>query len=382
MDDDYEEEATQQATQQLPDHGGLAPSESLGQDFRDVICFLHPCSPAAHKVVRDAAANNPSLTARLPIPSEIEGKDSELTEEEKQRRANLTAIDLVLRYHPGPRDPLMGYLFGRNPMKCDVVMLETSKQRRISNQHFRIYVNVKGALMLEDMSTNGTWVDDKRLSPDSEHGRKRVLGAGAIVHICPGRVMDELIRFVVRIPKASGQGFKTVVNREDSPPSKAGIDPGPGQFLPPPMYGQNQALMRSPQRNMAAIQRNPRLAAKNNEISLHVQRPLAGRPRGQNVPTGMDTHNAHQEIKSAWPGDLDYSMNEQIGKGAFASVNKAFERRTGEVVAVKMIAKRTFANQIGTERSGVKKEVNILEQLVHVSTSSCNEHHQELTMYF
>lgn len=380
MDDDYEEEATQQATQQLPDHGGLAPSESLGQDFRDVICFLHPCSPAAHKVVRDAAATNPSLTARLPVPSEIDNSDSELTEEEKQRRANLTAIDLVLRYHPGPRDPLMGYLFGRNPMKCDVVMLETSKQRRISNQHFRIYVNVKGALMLEDMSTNGTWVDDKRLSPDSEHGRKRVLGAGAIVHICPGRIMDELIRFVVRIPKASGQGFRTAVNRDDSSLIK-GLDLNPGQFLPPPTYGQNPALMRSPQRNQAAIQRNPRLAAKNHEISLHVQRPLAGRPRGQNVPLEMDTHTAHQEIKSAWPGDADYSMNEQIGKGAFASVNKAFERRTGEVVAVKVIAKRTFANQIGTERSGVKKEVNILEQLIHVSIFFLNKRHQELIFY-
>jgi serine/threonine protein kinase len=60
-------------------------------------------------------------------------------------------------------------------------------------------------------------------------------------------------------------------------------------------------------------------------------------------------------------------LSVQIGKGAFATVNRAYERTTGDVVAVKMIAKRTFAAQIGKENQGVKKEVDILERLQHVS---------------
>src|SRR5690606_10004082 len=99
---------------------------------------------------------------------------------------------------------------------------------------------------------------------------------------------------------------------------------------------------------------------------LHTQVPL---PIAHTKPnTVLDTHNPNQVAKSQWPGHMDYSMNEQIGKGAFASVVKAFERRTGEAVAVKVIAKRTFANNIGTDRAGVQKEVDILERLVHVGS--------------
>ncbi|TGZ80084.1 Pkinase-domain-containing protein [Ascodesmis nigricans] len=373
--EDYDEEPTQLATQQLPDHNGIAPSELTGQDYSNVIAFLHPCSTAAHVVVRLSSKRNPNMVAKLPTPEDKELPDnSEIKENAATHNGAATAIDLVLKKYPGPKDPSIGFLFGRNQMKCDVHLGDViPNQLRISNQHFRIYVNAKGAVMLEDMSTNGTYVDGKLIGKAGVLGTKRVLSAGSTIHICPSGpgCVDELIRFVVRIPKTSGRGFQSVRPPGETGPL-VGIDPGTPHPMTPPAQTR-PGLLRSPQTNLANARRNPRLPQ---DMSLHNNSPRV-MPRRANPP--MDTHNPYQPIHTQWAGHMDYSMSEQIGKGAFASVCMAYERRTGEAVAVKVIAKRTFANNIGTDRAGVKKEVDILERLVHPNIVRYIRHYEDKT---
>ncbi len=57
--------------------------------------------------------------------------------------------------------------------------------RRLSNIHFRIYLNQYGVLMLEDQSTNGTVVDDNLLKAKSNttSETRRTLNSGSKIAI-------------------------------------------------------------------------------------------------------------------------------------------------------------------------------------------------------
>lgn len=64
--------------------------------------------------------------------------------------------------------------------------------------------------MLEDFSTNGTWVDECKIGgrdlngePDHQNGNKRRLVTGSVISLAPGR---ELLKFVVRIPGSPRKG--------------------------------------------------------------------------------------------------------------------------------------------------------------------------------
>lgn len=57
-----------------------------------------------------------------------------------------------------------------------------------------------------------------------------------------------------------------------------------------------------------------------------------------------------------------YDIREELGKGAFARVKKGIERSTGNVYAIKIIAKRRIMTGLA-----IKREVNILMKLNHVS---------------
>jgi hypothetical protein len=376
MNDSWEEEPTQPSTQELPPHNGVAPSDNAGQDYSGIICFLHPCSPAAIAIVHRAQIASSNLVVRLPVPTDsTKGRrapqdDSSAEDEEDPESTQVddagrnTAIDLALRHKPGPKDPLSGFVFGRNPYKCDILMVDSANSLRISNMHFRIYVNARGALMLEDMSTNGTWVDDKHLRKGGESGRKRVLSPGSIIFLCPGK-SEELIRFVVRIPRETGRGFKPIQPPDNPPAVSAALHRFPANSPPnvglPRVGGVQPGVVQSPQqRNAAAILRSP--LANRPADELHRRQPVIP------TPEIRDTHTMREPLNSmSWGGDHKYLLAAQIGKGAFATVNKAYEKSNGDVVAVKSIAKRTFATQVGRDNLGVKKEIDILESLKHVS---------------
>lgn len=366
-----EDEQTQPATQPLPGHEGNAPSSINNNYLSGVICLLHPSSPAAYAAVERLSKVEPTHVfktpdippARTPNAGGGDGggggagdRDVDSGDDDDELSTQLAApvqfysedgLDIALRSEPGPKEPDVGFVFGRNPFKCDVVICETTKTRRISNQHFRIYRNPNNVLMLEDHSTNGTWVDNIKIggSPrDHENGITHALFAGSIIVVAPG---SSIMRFVVRIPNQSGSGLCPSRTPPTGGYRGAGIDPGlPAPRPPARMAPQiRPAAARSPHKNLAAINRKP------------------GPPEAHQ----MQAHQMHTsmvvEKDLGWNGGGTYKIEGIIGSGAFATVKRGVLWKTGDVFAIKVIQKRS----VTSNASSIKKEVEILEKLNHVS---------------
>lgn len=148
------------------------------EDAADIICQLTPSSLPALEAADQIYRETPHLTQReggVAMRQRGEHVDDQL------RRLNLVSCALTLRFSYGPKSPLLGYQFGRNPGRCDFPLGALDPARRVSNQHFRIYINEFGSVMIEDQSTNGTVYDGKVLKGrDKENGRlhKHVLESG------------------------------------------------------------------------------------------------------------------------------------------------------------------------------------------------------------
>ena len=63
--------------------------------------------------------------------------------------------------------------------------------------------------------------------------------------------------------------------------------------------------------------------------------------------------------------DNDYSIKEIIGKGTFSTVRLAFDRESGEKVAIKILKKEKILNKGDLERA--EREINILKKLSHIN---------------
>ncbi|KAH0608285.1 uncharacterized protein H6S33_002337 [Morchella sextelata] len=346
-----EEEATQQATQPLPGHEGEPPSNAT--DYTGVLCLLHPASTQACAAVEHLSRDG-SDTAIPEANGEDEDEPATQLATPGQVQSDV-GLDIALRLSPGPKDPTLGFVFGRNPHRCDIVIGETQMSRRISNTHFRIFQNPKGVLMLEDFSMNGTWVDGVKLGgknpPDGGHGNgnTHALFAGSIIYMAPG---EEIMRFLVKIPSQSGS---RICSAGGTPGISFGIDPGPAPLPTTPRLPHlrgNKKYPPSPgnNKNLAAIRRGGA--------------PLRDDEKHSSVAITTDP---------GWDGGGTYKIMEIIGAGAFATVKRAVIKKTGEVFAVKMIQKRAFANQAnGGKTSGMRKEVEILQKLNHPNIVSCS----------
>lgn len=358
-----EEEATQQATQPLPGHEGEPPSNAT--DYTGVLCLLHPASTQACAAVEHLSRQQPTHVLKVPgeLKKQSDSSDTAIPEangaDEDEPATQLATpgqvqsdvgLDIALRLSPGPKDPMLGFVFGRNPHRCDIVIGETQMSRRISNTHFRIFQNPKGVLMLEDFSMNGTWVDGVKLGgknpPDGGHGNgnTHALFAGSVIYMAPG---EEIMRFLVKIPSQSGS---RICSTGGTPGISFGIDPGPAPLPTTPRLPHlrgNKKYPPSPgnNKNLAAIRRGAP--------------PLQDNEKHSSIAITTDP---------GWDGGDTYKIMEIIGAGAFATVKRAVIKKTGEVFAVKMIQKRAFANQAnGGKTSGMRKEVEILQKLNHVS---------------
>lgn len=112
--------------------------------------------------------------------------------------------DIVLRFSTLPKNPLLGFCFGRSKKDNDFEL----RASHISNRHFQIYVNEYGTIMLEDVSRNGTTVDNDLLRAalkENDAIYRHTLQHGSIIQI--GEYVKfpaQAIRFVVRIPMREG----------------------------------------------------------------------------------------------------------------------------------------------------------------------------------
>lgn len=196
------------ATQQIidPRRLGQANSGLNNEDLADIFCILHPSSLPAHKAaafIRELAPHH-TISTQDGVKIRERNSDSEKDPGTFELAAQgLTSCDIVLRLSANLKDPAGGFRFGRNRLRCDFVLGRDDEVKRISNTHFRIYINEYGTIMLEDQSTNGTAVDGILLrAKDKENGRdyRHTLGQGSII-ILTMTPPEENFRFIVRIPQ-------------------------------------------------------------------------------------------------------------------------------------------------------------------------------------
>jgi hypothetical protein len=151
----------------------------------DTCCILQPASPTALQMTALIHEETLQNTVSAEVDSATGG---------------FLSWNIMLRLSAKPNDHGGGFYFGRNKQRCDFVIGE---HKRISNIHFKIFVNEYGILMLEDLSTNGTTVDGVLIRGDDKENKKNNLhtltqGSLIVLAMIPP---DEDYRFIVRIPE-------------------------------------------------------------------------------------------------------------------------------------------------------------------------------------
>ncbi|KAK8243882.1 hypothetical protein HDK90DRAFT_136662 [Phyllosticta capitalensis] len=331
------DDQTQPLTQPLLDPRRLG-QDTFGLDddeVSDVFCILTPAAPAAYYIVKYNAEHSPqhilqTSVARGAIPIEpsqsVEEADTFVVD------SSGCVCDLALRFSSELKQTHQQFLFGRSLEKCDIVFQtgpEVSK--RVSNTHFRIYINEWGVLMLEDLSTNGTMVDDKLLKCKSRHRSSPVttmLNSGSIISILSPK-NDEVIRFHVKIPAKDG-------NEE---------------------RWRDHFLAYLNKVNIAKEKYFAQLEMDRNGGDLGPQAATRGGPVVPVMSSG-------QTYGMRWNGKPDYNVVDQLGKGAFATVYKLATVMNGEPFAAKELEKKRFIKN-GQMDKKLDNEMRIMKDLDH-----------------
>ena len=212
-----------------------------------------------------------------------------------------------------------GFRFGRNRRQCDVLLTAFDSNNLVSKVHFKIYVNSQGSLMLQDLSTNGTLVDDTHLKARDRRGNAAlkpattVLKNGAIISVVAGQDKEE-VKMMVRIPSRG--------DFEDA-------------------YEENLRKY---------------LAARGDVAQFASMRESA--------------YGNH------WNGGSMYNFTGLLGKGAFATVYKIQTKNEGDIYAAKELDKRRFIKN-GVLDMKFDTELNIMKNLEHpniVNYIDCHNH--------
>lgn len=299
-------EATQESTQPCADprRMGLNNSGLQDQDLADIICILHPTSHAAH----DAVAATAGVCTQHILQRDVLDYESSET----------AAIDVALRLSSRVHDLGVGFCFGRNQARCDILLAANDDAKRVSNAHFRIHLTGDGIIMLQDTSTNGTIVDNCRLRK-SQQDNSRMLTNGSVIQVVTGNHGSDEVRFVVRIPSREGFAMQ---------------------------YTQNVLLYFE-----------------------RVEQALAasGQVRNRQTPQPVLPWSVANAYGMHWTGGSMYNVTGQIGKGAFATVYKLATKQHGAIFAAKELDKRRFMKN-GILDQKVDNEMKIMRDLKHVSS--------------
>jgi hypothetical protein len=172
------------------------------EDLADICCILHPASLPAYRAAALIHDTTPEHTISFDSDVKIREKENHIDTFELAAQG-LKSCDIALRLSADLKDPMGGFHFGRNASRCDFVIGDKDLSKRISNIHFKIYINTYGIIMLEDQSTNGTAVDGALLrGKEKENGKdyRHTLEQGSIIHLTM-TPPEEDYRFIVRIPQ-------------------------------------------------------------------------------------------------------------------------------------------------------------------------------------
>lgn len=328
-----QEEATQ-LTQQVLDPRRLGRNNSglNDADISDVLCILHPCSPAAFRIVASTAARRPQHVLQNSVEASFDDlTDSWQLEEQEtfivRTQVGDNAKDLALRLSSKTIQPVLGFCFGRNPRSCDIT-IDVDSVKRVSNLHFRIFVNLEGVLMLEDMSTNGTMVDTTHLKgKNAPLAATRMLQNGSIIQI-PSSKPDESVKFIVRTPNR--QGYELEFQRKL----------------------ENHVGLRL------------ELERMHNEAQGKQQDRHQGRPPPQPAYRFKGSVGISQSFGMHWDGGDNYNVVGQLGRGAFAIVYKLATKRDGHFFAAKELEKKRFIKN-GRLDQRLDNELQIMKSITH-----------------
>lgn len=276
-------QATPQATQPFEDPRKLAETLSniSAHDATDVICILHTNSVAASEAVKANLLKSPEHILQN---GDLHG----ITEDDVMfdPEVNKKHREFALRISSEVRVPTDGFRFGRSKQYCDIVLTPNENDALISKVHFKIYVNSQGSLMLEDLSTNGTVVDDAHLKC-RRHVKTILQKRPATIALKNGSIICVVgepsrteIKFMVRIPNRG--------DHED-------------------VYEDNLRKY---------------LAARGNVATFASMR--------------------ESSYGNFWNGGSIYNFTGLLGKGAFATVYKVQTKKEGQVYAAKELDKRRF----------------------------------------
>ncbi|KAL2070886.1 hypothetical protein VTL71DRAFT_13912 [Oculimacula yallundae] len=337
---------TQPATQLVTDPRRLGQRGSgLSDDqLADIFCILHPATfPACH-----AAAliheSNPKNTIVTDHHVKIRERGSSEDEDNSTKLAEdgFVSCDIALRLTCKLQDPMGGFQFGRNPSRCDFLLGRYEASRRVSNIHFRIYINEYGSLMLEDQSTNGTAVDGTLLrGKEKENGHiyRHTLSQGSIITLTM-TPPEEDYRFVVRIPQRSPENeIMFQQNLTD--------------------YFLRMSNFRPRDIPTQTNRGNPPDLFKN--------------PKTQENPTPDHPISSVMKTVRVWDGGKKYNMVGTIGKGAFAVVYKITDKYAGKPYAAKELEKRRFMKN-GILDQKVENEMRIMQRIEHDNIVKYIEH--------
>ncbi|KAI0025508.1 hypothetical protein F4780DRAFT_337207 [Xylariomycetidae sp. FL0641] len=371
---DTDSQATQQATQNALDPRRIGKQNSgfSDEDISDIVCLLYPLTDCANREVQLIASSPESshFTVGRYSADVIEADlDREDDAQNFGRGQGVGDHAIVLRLSCGVKNPQLGFTFGRNKSRCDICFA-LDPQRRLSNIHFRIYVNEHGCVLLQDQSTNGTVVDGKLLRKKGGGQTQRMLESGSTFKIIMHQTASDL-EFLVRIPRREGWledaylanvdalQHRLYGDEEVEDPDKT-IGPGPSGHVrgespaPPSIYHtaySHQVNLFPPPRRKSLPTRAP--TSSNQSSSLSMSKP--GRRPQQ------------------WRGGERYARVGTIGKGAFAVVHKVTSKYDGSPYAAKELDKRKFMKN-GVLDQKVENEMKIMQKAQHPNIVQYIEH--------
>ncbi|KAI5285508.1 hypothetical protein KEM54_000515, partial [Ascosphaera aggregata] len=353
---------TQPATQTLsPDnlrHSGLTPA-----DIADVFCILHPTSAAAFDAVQLTAVAHPGNVLRDQLTAaETAVDDGGTPNDNKSGYTNASGTDNDIMKRPvgialrisqfnSLLNPSKGWVFGRNPRLADICIAKFDgageMEKKISNQHYRIYINGHGIVMLEDTSTNGTIVEGELVSSRRKKGASpsRMLFQGCTVQL----LMDAKnpINFVVWYPTRPADAqlefekrFRGWIIRA----VRAGLIEPPESDCSLENALTRPRSQRSPSHDLKRWEKQDRGAAG----AIHL----------------MSVPSANYTFGMNWNGAPDYNVVGMIGKGAFATVYKIATKIDGRIFACKELNSRSLGRGKKAQKK-IYQELRIMDRLWH-----------------
>ncbi|KAJ4271793.1 Protein kinase protein rad53 [Fusarium torreyae] len=353
MDGDEPTQATQNVLD--PRRVGKQNSGFSDEDISDIICVLYPHSDSARiELERLVNEDSPHIIGK----DEADGVEPDYALEDQAGRflANQTSSGshaIILRLSSQLKNPAAGFVFGRNPMRCDVVFVN-DPLKRVSNIHFRVYVNEYGTVMVEDQSTNGTIVDGNLLT-SNPHAKGRsdppitrwVLTSGSMIKVYLHQEARDLT-FLVRIPRRDNEYDQAYTDKVDDFFTRYGLK------------RQNETITPGPGGHVDLFKVPPQTPFKREE-TREITQPVSR------------TTQKRREANREWTGSGKYNRTGSIGKGAFAVVHRVTSKYDGLPYAAKEIEKRRFIKN-GVLDQKVENEMKIMQRVQHPHIVRYMEH--------